>query len=199
MLDLEFLAPDSAAYISVSQPDGQSHPPTERERFGAQIGFLRHCIRGTLGPSHVMERIMTRKALGLAGVAAVLFAAPAVAHHAFAMFDQSKVLYMSGTVKQFEFVNPHAWLHIAIVNDKGNTVTWSFEGGSPSQLVSLGWAQDRPRVGEMIEVGFRPMKDGSRGGQLMSVKFPSGQKVCSNRGCGDGTGEIVPGAYRPQE
>jgi hypothetical protein len=146
-----------------------------------------------------MERIMTRTALGLAGVAAVLFAAPAVAHHAFAMFDQSKVLYMSGTVKQFEFVNPHAWLHVAIVNDKGNTATWSFEGGSPSQLVSLGWAQDHPRVGEMIEVGFRPMKDGSRGGQLMSVKFPSGQKVCSNRGCGDGTGEIVPGAYRPQE
>ena len=51
----------------------------------------------------------------------------------------------------------------------------------------------------MIEVGFRPMKDGSRGGQLMSVKFPSGQKVCSNRGCGDGTGDIVPGIYRPQE
>jgi Family of unknown function (DUF6152) len=146
-----------------------------------------------------MERIMTRTALGLAGVAAVLFAAPAVAHHAFAMFDQSKVLFMSGTVKQFEFVNPHAWLHVAIVNDKGDTVTWSFEGGSPSQLVSLGWAQDHPRVGEMIEVGFRPMKDGSRGGQLMSVKFPSGQKVCSNRGCGDGTGEIVPGAYRPQQ
>jgi hypothetical protein len=146
-----------------------------------------------------MEQIMTRKAFGLAGIAAVLFAAPAVAHHAFAMFDQSKVLYMSGTVKQFEFVNPHAWLHVAVVNDKGDMLTWSFEGGSPSQLVSLGWSQDHPRIGEMIEVGFRPMKDGSRGGQLMSVKFPSGQKVCSNRGCGDGTGDIVPGIYRPQE
>jgi hypothetical protein len=173
-------------------------PLLQRRRVASTGGFLSGCIRDSLGLSHVMERIMTRKALGLAGVAAVLFAAPAVAHHAFAMFDQSKVLYMSGTVKQFEFVNPHAWLHVAIVNDKGNTATWSFEGGSPSQLVSLGWSQDHPRVGEMIEVGFRPMKDGSRGGQLMSVKFPSGQKVCSNRGCGDGTGEIVPGAYRPQ-
>jgi len=146
-----------------------------------------------------MEPIMTRKALGVAGVAAVLSAGPAVAHHAFAMFDQSKVLYLSGTVKQFEFVNPHAWLHVAIVNDKGDAVTWAFEGGSPSQLVSLGWAPDHPRIGETIEVGFRPMKDGSRGGQLMSVKFPNGQKVCSNRGCGDGTGEVVPGVYRSQE
>src|SRR5215470_16613305 len=95
----------------------------------------------------VMEEIMTRKVFGLAGFAAVLCAAPAIAHHAFAMFDQSKVLYLSGTVKQFEFVNPHAWLHVAVVNDKGDTSTWSFEGGSPSQLISLGWAQDHPRVG----------------------------------------------------
>jgi hypothetical protein len=144
-----------------------------------------------------MERIM--KALAVGGMAAVLFAAPAVAHHAFAMFDQSKVVYLSGTVKQFEFVNPHAWLQVAIVNDKGDPVTWSFEGGSPSELVSLGWAPDHPRVGEAIEVGFRPMKDGSRGGQLMSVKFPNGQKVCSNRGCGDGTGQVVPGVYQRQE
>src|SRR5258708_30190107 len=128
-----------------------------------------------------MERIMTRTALGLAGAAAVLFAAPAAAHHAFAMFDQSKVRYVSGTVKQFEFVNPHAWLHVAIVNDKGDTVTWSFEGGSPSQLVSLGWSQDHPRVGEMIEVGFRPMKYGSRVGQPITVKFPISHKLSSNR------------------
>src|SRR5437867_3803237 len=119
-----------------------------------------------------MERTMTTKVLGLAGIAAALLAAPAVAHHAFAMFDQSKVLTMSGTVKQFDFVNPHTWLHVTIVNDKGVTSTWLFEGGSPSQLVALGWSKDHPRVGEKIEVGFRPMKDGSRGGQLMNVKLP---------------------------
>jgi hypothetical protein len=140
-----------------------------------------------------MERIMTRKAIALAGLAAVLLAAPAaVAHHSFAMFDQSKVLFLSGTVKDFEFVNPHAWLHITIVNDKGETATWAFEGGSPSQLVSLGWAKDKPKEGDKVEVGFRPMKDGSRGGQLMIVKFASGQRLCSNRGCGDGTGTIPP-------
>ena len=85
---------------------------------------------------------MTRKAFGLAGLAglsAALLAAPAFAHHAFAMFDQSKTVYMTGTVKQFELVNPHGWLHVNIVNDKGETSTWSFEGGSVAQLVSLGW------------------------------------------------------------
>ena len=137
---------------------------------------------------------MTRKAFGLAGfvaMAAALLAAPAVGHHAFAMFDQSKTVYMTGTVQQFELVNPHAWLHLAVVNDKGEVSTWSFEAGSVLQLVTLGWSKDSFRIDDKVEVGFRPMKDGSRGGQLMSVTLASGQKLCSNRGCGDGTGQIL--------
>jgi hypothetical protein len=145
-----------------------------------------------------MERTMTRKAIGvagIAGVAAALFAAPALGHHAFAMFDQTRTVYMTGTVKQFELVNPHGWLHVNFVNDKGETSTWSFEGGSVAQLVGLGF-KDSIKPGDKVQVGFRPLKDGSRGGQLMSVMLPNGQKLCSNRGCGDGTGVIVPGEYR---
>jgi hypothetical protein len=139
-----------------------------------------------------MERIMTRTALGLAGVAVALLAAPALAHHSFAMFDQSQVLYKSGTVKELQFSNPHAWLEI-VVKDNGNAATWAFEGGSVPQLIRLGWTKDAFKVGDEIKVGFRPMKDGSRGGQLMSVEFTNGQRVCSNRGCGDGTGQILNG------
>ena len=140
---------------------------------------------------------MTRKSFGLAGVAAVLLAAQAFthhafAHHAFAIFDSSKMTYTSGTVKQFELVNPHTWLHVVIGNDKGDVSTWSFEGGSVLQLARLGWSMDTFKVGDKVEVGFHPMKDGSRGGQLMSVKLAGGQKLCSNRGCGDGTGDILP-------
>ena len=108
------------------------------------------------------------------------------------MFDQSQMLYVSGTVKELEFINPHAWLSI-VVNDKGDASTWSFEGGSIPQLVRLGWSKESFKVGDDVEVGFRPMKDGSRGGQLMSVKFTDGRKVCSNRGCGDGTGTVLNG------
>ena len=136
---------------------------------------------------------MLRKALALAGMAVAALAAPAFAHHSFAMFDQSKLVTMLGTVTEFEFVNPHTWLHLAFVNDKGEASTWSFEAGSVAQLVRLGWSKDSFKVGDKVEVGFRPLKDGSRGGQLMSVKLPSGQKLCSNRGCGDGTGTVLNG------
>jgi hypothetical protein len=138
-----------------------------------------------------MEMLMTIRTLSLAGIAISLVAAPVSAHHSFAIFDQSKVNYVSGTVKEFEWVNPHAWLHITIVNDKGESAMWSFEGGSVAQLAALGWKKDGFKPGDKVEVGFRPMKDGSRGGQLMSAKSPGGEKVCSNRGCGDGSGKIL--------
>jgi hypothetical protein len=134
---------------------------------------------------------MNLRALGLAAVAAALFAVPALAHHSFAMFDQNKVNIVTGTVKQLEWVNPHAWLQIEIADANGKAATWSFEGGSPAQLAALGWKPDSFHTGDKIEVGFRPLKDGSRGGQLMSAKLQGGQKICSNRGCGDGSGAIL--------
>ena len=134
---------------------------------------------------------MTPRTLALLACAASLFAWPAAAHHSFAMFDQSKVNYITGSIKQLEWVNPHVWLHIDFTDPNGKAATWSFEAGSPAQLAALGWKLDGFHPGDKVEVGYRPMKDGSRGGQLMAVKLPTGQKVCSNRGCGDGTGNIL--------
>ena len=127
---------------------------------------------------------MSLKALGLAGLAASIIAAPALAHHSTAMFDQTKVSSLTGTVKQFEWINPHVWLYLTIANASGREATWSFEGGSPAQLTQLGWKPESFHVGAKVEIGFRPMKDGSRGGQIMNVTPAGGQKVCSNRGCG---------------
>jgi hypothetical protein len=107
---------------------------------------------------------------GLAGILAALLAAPAVAHHAFAMFDQSKTIYLPGTVTHFAFVNPHASLHVAIANDKGHVSSWSFEGGSVPQLASIGWSARTFRAGDRVEVTFHPARDGSHRGQLISAR-----------------------------
>ena len=136
-----------------------------------------------------------KRSLALA-LAASFAAAPALAHHSFAIFDQTKVNTVTGTVKEFELTNPHAWLHVNLVDAKGQASTWSFEGGSVAQLVQLGWKREDFPAGKKVVVAYRPMKDGSRGGQLMSATPDNGKKVCSNRGCGDGTGNVVPGQYK---
>ena len=127
---------------------------------------------------------MILRAFGLACIAASVVAGSALAHHSFAIFDQTKVLNQTGTVKEFELVNPHAWLHVAITDAQGKSATWSFEGGSVAQLVGLGWTREGLRAGDKVQVSYRPMKDGSRGGQIMSVTQADGKKICSNRGCG---------------
>jgi hypothetical protein len=126
---------------------------------------------------------MLLKALGVACLGASILGAPALAHHSTAMFDQSKVMSRAGTIKQLEWINPHVWLHVTLTDDTGREAIWSFEAGSPLQLQQLGWKPESFRAGSTIEVGFRPMKDGSRGGQLMNVTPAGGQRVCSNRGC----------------
>ena len=117
--------------------------------------------------------------------------APVSAHHSFAIFDQTKLNHLTGTVKEFEWVNPHAWLRITIKGPDGKDAEWAFEAGSVAQLAALGWKRDSFRAGDQVDVGFRPMKDGSRGGQFMTAKTAAGEKLCSNRGCGDGTGNVL--------
>ena len=126
---------------------------------------------------------MFRNVFGLPVLIATAAIAPALAHHSTAMFDQSKVVSRTGTIKQLEWVNPHVWLHVTLTDNNGREAVWSFEAGSPLQLQQLGWKPESFRAGGKIDVGFRPMKDGSRGGQLMNVTPSGGQRVCSNRGC----------------
>ncbi len=124
-----------------------------------------------------------RTALG-AIACTLLLTFPVLAHHSTRLFDQTQLISQAGTVNVFEWINPHAWLQVDFTDENGNVTTWALEGGSTIQLTRLGWSRDDFLPGTEITVGFRPMRDGSRGGQLMSATLPDGREVCSNRGCG---------------
>jgi hypothetical protein len=125
---------------------------------------------------------MTLKVLVLAGTACLL-ALPAAAHHSFAMFDHAKTVKLTGQVKEVEWINPHTWIHMTAPGKDGKPVTWSFEAGSIGQLVAAGWKKDDVKVGERIEMGFHPLKDGSYGGQVLTVALPDGRSLCQGREC----------------
>jgi hypothetical protein len=131
---------------------------------------------------------MKYKSLMLAAGLAAAGALPAMAHHSFAMFDNSKTMTLDGTVKEFEWVNPHSWLHIVVVNASGTPEEWAFEMGSPGQLTTQGWKKDTVKVGDKISVSFSPMKDGSHGGSQKGVKLPNGITMG-----GFGAGGAIPG------
>ena len=118
---------------------------------------------------------MTLKALCLGAVCAAAIAAPALAHHSFAMFDNQKTVSLKGTVKEFEWSNPHAWLNMVVPAASGQPEEWAFEMASPLQLTSRGWTKDTLKPGDQITIQAHPLKDGSHGGSYMSVTLPSGQ------------------------
>jgi hypothetical protein len=140
-----------------------------------------------------MGNAMKLRSCLLAAAAAVLFGSPAVAHHSFAMFDHAKVTKLSGTVTELEWINPHSWVHMTVTDAAGKTVTWSFEAGSVGQLTTAGWKRDSLKPGDKIEMGFHPLKDGSHGGQVLTVAVNNGTKLCQAHGCNaDGGASGVP-------
>jgi Family of unknown function (DUF6152) len=120
---------------------------------------------------------MNLKALGLAGIAAALFAIPASAHHSFAMFDATKSDTLAGTVKEFQWTNPHAWILLMVSNPQGQLDQWAIEMGGPGGLARQGWVPKTLTPGMNISVTIHPLRDGTHGGQFMAVKLPDGSML----------------------
>jgi hypothetical protein len=120
---------------------------------------------------------MKAKALMIASFALAGYAIPAAAHHSFAMFDAEKTLTLQGTVKEFEWTNPHAWLRVIVNDETGKPVVWALELSSPARLVTMGMRADSVRPGDAVSVTFHPMKDGARGGQFIQAVLPGGKQV----------------------
>jgi hypothetical protein len=87
-------------------------------------------------------------------------AAPAFAHHSAVMFDDQKEITVSGTVKEFQYTNPHSWLLVDVKNDDGSVTTWGFEAEGPSTLTRAGIRRSDFAPGTAITITGHPMRDG---------------------------------------
>ena len=119
----------------------------------------------------------------LCGLAAgALIAAPggAFAHHSFAMFDQTKQVTVAGTVSDFEWTNPHAFIEVMDAQGK----TWGVELNSPNNLVRQGWKRTIVKVGDKVSVTLNPLRDGKPGGLFNAIVLPDGHMLGSTKPTG---------------
>jgi hypothetical protein len=107
------------------------------------------------------------------GLLALLWTAAASAHHSFAMFDQSKTVTLKGTVLEFQWTNPHAFLHVEVV-DGGKKTAWHVELNSPNNLRRQGWKSTSVKPGDAVSVIINPLRDGTSGGLFVAVTLPDG-------------------------
>lgn len=110
----------------------------------------------------------------------VCIATTAGAHHSFAMFDRSRTQTITGTVKEFELINPHGWLRLEVADANGVQSEWPLEMGGAGQLQRFGWTPNTVHPGDKVKAQLHPLRDGSYGGQLISVTLPDG-KVLGQR------------------
>ncbi|HUJ82212.1 MAG TPA: DUF6152 family protein [Candidatus Acidoferrales bacterium] len=116
----------------------------------------------------------------LLGVAAILLASSALAHHSRAMFDQTKQVTLVGTVKEFQWTNPHCWIQVLVPDLKDSEaapVEWGVEMGAPVELMRKGWKPGSLNPGDKVTIIVNPLRDGQPGGLVVSVTGPDGKII----------------------
>ena len=106
---------------------------------------------------------------------AALFLAPlAESHHSNVAFEVTKVITITGVVKEFRWANPHTWVTLTVDDGKGKKVDWSVEGRAPSVLLRAGWTKNSIKPGDTITVDMSPAKDGTNTGLIARVTKADG-------------------------
>lgn len=115
------------------------------------------------------------RSLLLPAVVAML-AGSAQAHHSRAMFDPQRPVTLTGTVRAFQFTNPHCYIQMS-VPASGEDVEWSVEMGAPSHLRGRGWKRSTLKAGDEVRVTLAPLRSGRPGGELISITAADGQPL----------------------
>ena len=113
----------------------------------------------------------------LVGFSSALATTAATAHHSFAMFDMTKSVRLEGTVRRFEWTNPHSWIFLEVSGPAATIEEWTIELPAAGVLARQGWTKTYLRPGERVVLNVNPLKDGRRGGNLESFVPPSGVPI----------------------
>jgi hypothetical protein len=121
-----------------------------------------------------LKRIL--KVGAVAALLAAAAAAPALAHHSFAMFDQNRRVILEGVVREVQWANPHAWIQVQAQPADGKAAQeWGVEAGSINMMVRQGWRSTTLKPGDKVGMVVHPMLNGAARGSLVSVTLADGR------------------------
>jgi len=127
--------------------------------------------------------------IAMLAVAMLLMVMPARPHHSFAAeFDKSKPVKIKGKVVKIEWVNPHAWIHVAVPNADGTSTTWMIEGNTPNGLIRRGFTKESLQKGTELTVDGYQARSGENKANGSSITFNDGKKLFLGSSSGDEPG-----------
>lgn len=108
-------------------------------------------------------------------ISALVLAPFAFAHHSTAMFDMQKTVEITGTIKEFQWTNPHTFTYVMVEGGASVAGEYALEGMSPNYLGREGWSRHTLKPGDKVTLQVHPLKDGRKGGFMVSVTLPDGK------------------------
>ena len=127
--------------------------------------------------------------IAMLAVAILLIVMPARPHHSFAAeFDKSKPVKIKGKVIKMEWVNPHAWIHVAVPNADGTSTTWMIDGNTPNGLIRRGFTKESLQKGTELTVDGYQARSGENKANGSSITFNDGKKLFLGSSSGDEPG-----------
>ena len=109
---------------------------------------------------------------------ALAAAAPSFAHHSAAMFDFAHPITLEGTVKEFNWTNPHISVDLYVEGQNGQPgKLWTIEASSTGVMSRAGWTKRTLNPGDHVKVLFSPLRDGGQAGSITSVTFANGKTI----------------------
>ena len=104
---------------------------------------------------------------------------PALAHHSTAMYDSARPVTVTGTVKRFEWANPHAFVYLEVKDQNGKVVEWEVEMMSLNHLRAYGWTSKTVKPGDVLSCTGSPARSGDPSMLASLMKLPDGRMIKS--------------------
>jgi hypothetical protein len=135
-----------------------------------------------------------------------LAAVPAFAHHSFAMYDQTKMLTLTGVVYQFVAQANHAEIHLYVIGEDGKLEkdkdgkphAYGVEMAGAAAIAEQGITADSLKPGTIISVKVNPLRDGtdfgSKAGNSGLAKCPWKTPPVAGKSCDTVQGREILGA-----
>lgn len=106
---------------------------------------------------------------------------PLFAHHSFiAEYDAGRPVTLSGAVARIDWLNPHIWIYVDVMDARGVTTRWGCEGGAPNSLTRLGWSKDTLKPGDRVTLEGSAAKDMAHTCVARWAVLPDGRRLASS-------------------